>query len=460
MEIYMKPLARNKLALIWAALTALIGLEAVADGIGGSGVIRYFHSVVIDGTHYQTDHAVIRINGEPATEYDLKVGYHVSYRADGDTLEAWSMDYYDTVAGLAERITVIDASMQIGRIQIMNQRVETNADTWFHGVSFDEIEVGTELAISADWQPDGSLLATSVDAVARAEQILSGPIDRIDGSVLVIGGVSIDASNIGIAPNGGIAPDGVKLQAGEWIHALGYYDGVSTLHATAIVRQADRDIADLPTTIEGVLQRDQGVWQIQDYQLQIQESDEQHLASKLRPGRRATVTGILKPSGLLTVEEIRVEQRGRYRLDGLIEEIDPDDGSISVGGMKIALDERSSLRDDRDHYRWLGPENLAVHDAVSLIIEEHNGRLRARRITRLRDTSRLLSARVQKTDWWRGPRLMRKHQAAAYTAQKTYYNGRRISPFRLRWLMRPGDSVTLRWDEAGRVSSTEVTSSK
>jgi len=449
MEILMKAVTRSLMIL----LAALTGLHAVADGIGGSGIARYFHSVVIDGVHFETDSAVIRINGEIATESDLKVGYQLSYRADGTTLQAWSMDYYDTIAGTVERVELVDPDMQVARIQIMNQRIETDADTWFHGVDLEDIEVGMTLAISAQWLPNGALLASSVDAVARTSQIISGPIERIDGRVLVIGGVRVDTSSAGT--DDATSADR-NWAEGEWIHASGLYDGSGTLQATRLVRQVSAGVDDLPSRIEGVLRLENGVWYLREHRLEI--DGQTSVNAVLVPGVRATVHGTLKPTGLLIADEIRVVPRGRYRLDGTIEAIHPDGGAITVAGFTINVDERASLRDDRDGYRWLGPENLAVHDSVSLIIEEREGALRARRITRQSNLRTVLRARVEQTNWLQGPLVMQKYRTGAYTAREAFYNGRPVSAWRLRWLVRPGDAITLRYDDAGNVAEAEVTS--
>lgn len=441
----MKPLARTLTTLVCAVLVALTGLNAIADGISGSGIVRYFHSVVIDGVHYTTDNAIIRINGLQASEDDLKVGYHVSYRADGETREAWSMDYYDTVAGSVEGVQVIDEDMQVARITLMNQVVMTDADTWLHGIELDDIEPGMPLAVSAEWLPNGKLLASAVDAVSRLENIFSGQISSIQGGMLAIGGVSVDASNIGLTVNG------VALVAGEWVHVIGHFDG-GVLHANRLVRSTDRDVKPLPATMEGALRREGGQWHLRDMTLKL---DEQAMA-RLLPGLRATVSGVLTPDGVLEATDVRVEEKKPYRLDGVIEAAQGNGESITVSGRRVFLDKRSSLRDDRDGYRWLGPENLSVFDAVSLIVEEVDGELRARKVTRTASLVGMVRARVSAVHWWRGPELLKKRQAAAYQARSARYNGKRIPAWRLRFMMKAGDELTLRFDLHGKVTSAEV----
>ncbi len=441
----MKSLARTLIVAACAVLSATTGLHAIADGISGSGVVKYFHSVVIDGVHYQTDKAIIRINGEPAMEADLKVGYHVSYRADGETLEAWSMDYYDTVAGVIESVRIIDPDMQVARIRVLGQRVETDADTWLHGVTLDSLQVGMPVAISAEWLPNGKLIASSVDAIDRGANVLSGPISMVGDHVISVGGVTVDVSNIGLEVNG------VALEAGEWVHVLGFYDG-TTLHAERLSRMADRGLSALPTTMEGALRRENGRWKLRDVVLSVADQ------AQLRPGLRATVSGMLNPDGILDADNVRTEQRRRYRLDGVIESIQGNGTSLTIGGRKVLMDERTSLRDDRDGYRWLGPEDLGTYDAVSLIVEEVGGELRARKVIRAANLQAVVRARVTDMHWWRGPKLLKKRQAAAFNARAARYDGRRVPAWRLRFLLKAGDEMTLRYDAEGRVASAEVTS--
>ncbi len=443
----MKPLARTLGSLALVIMATGLGANAWPDGIGGSGIVASFRSVVIDGVHYQTDNAIIRVNGRQALESDLKVGYHVRYRADGNTLEAWSMDYYDTVAGTVEAVEVVDADMQKLRLELLGQVVQTDADTWIHGTDAAAIGTGMALAVSAERLPDGTLLASAVVAVARPEQVLSGPIESVDAETLVIGGVTVDATGIGTAP------DGEPLAAGEWIHALGEYDGV-TLRVNRLVRQADRDISDLPGTIEGVLSNADGVWKIRDHALIVDAA----LAQELVAGRRATVTGLLKPTGEFQVATLRVDRRERFRLDGNIEAVHGNGEAITVGGVTVYLDERTTLRDDRDGYRWLSPDTLGAHDAVNVIVEEVDGVLRARKVRRDFNLRQVLRAVVEEHSWWDAPKLLKHRQDGVFSAEAATYNGEPISPWQLRFRMKQGDRMTLRFDEDGDVESAEVVS--
>lgn len=435
-------------ALAFALLIAAWGHEVSADGIGGSGVVRYFGSVVIDGVHYQTEDAVIRINGRPAAEAGLKVGYHVSFRADADTLAAWSVDYYDTVAGVLESVHILDAELQQAALMVMGQRVEVDADTWLHGVTLDTLEPGMFLAVSADRTPDGKLLATSVDSVVRPENVLSGPIDAIRGTSIRMGDITIDAALIGLSPNG------VTLAAGEWIHALGSYEADGTLYATRLVRQADRNLRSMPALLEGALRRDAGRWWIREHALTIPDD----VAARLLPGLRASVSGTLASTGQLFARDIWTDQRRFYRLDGLIEALDPATSTLTVGGTRVLLDRRTSFRDDRDGYRWLGPDSLGVHDAVSLIVEETDAGVRARKVTRIGTVSRLLRAEVGETSVWRGPKLLSSWRGGVFRAPVAYYDGRRVPAWYLRLLVRRGDAMTVRFDADGGVVSADARS--
>ncbi|MEM8767370.1 MAG: DUF5666 domain-containing protein [Pseudomonadota bacterium] len=446
----MKPLARILTGLVLATAAAGLGSYGWADGVGGSGIVASFRSVVIDGVHYQTDNAIIRLNGRQALESDLKVGYHVRYRADGDTLEAWSMDYYDTLAGTLEAVTVVDEDMQILELEVLGQRVRTDAVTWIHGADIDSLAAGMPVAISAEWLPDGILLASAVDVTARPEQVLSGRIDSVEGDRLSIGGVTIDASSAGSAPNG------EALKVGEWVHALGEYDGSpqspGALTATRLVRQADGDVSDLPGTIQGVLSNDAGIWKIRDHALLLDEA----LSAGLVAGRRVTVTGALRPSGEFQVSELRMEGDERFRVDGAIEAVHGDGTAITVGGVTVQLDERTTLRDDRDGYRWLSPDTLGTHDAVSLVVERIDGVLRARKVRRDAELRQILRAIIEEFRWWDVPKLLQQRQAGVFGAREAFYNGEAIATWKLRFRMKAGDRMTLRYDDDGEVVRAEV----
>ena len=132
----MKAVTRSWLVGLTITLVATVPLRVEGEGIGGTGVVPpkntsyrlfgqldRFGSVVIDGVHYETSQAAIRLNGIPGTEADLKVGHQLWMHVDAASNQALEIDQFDAVAGVVGAITEIDATMQHYEFTILRQRI-------------------------------------------------------------------------------------------------------------------------------------------------------------------------------------------------------------------------------------------------------------------------------------------------------------------------------------------------
>ena len=174
----------TKLALTLSALMLLggcgggssdpaptVGNPPPTSGIGRTGIavgpISTFGSVVVNGVRYNTDNATFTIDGQPATQADLKVGQVVVVKGsiDDDDVNGTADDisYDDEVTGL---ISSIDAAGQ--SFVVLNQTVLVNADTSFEDEfvpsSFDGLAVGQRVEVSGLFDANGDIVATRIES--------------------------------------------------------------------------------------------------------------------------------------------------------------------------------------------------------------------------------------------------------------------------------------------------------
>ncbi len=128
------------------------------------GAITGFGSVYVNGVEYDTEGVEVEVNGEPATESDLKVGYMVQLRAQaqGGSHSADVIRYHDNLEGPISSIAADGASFVA-----MGQTALVSSDTTFgSGVvpaSIEGLAVDDIVEVSGILDGDGAILATYVD---------------------------------------------------------------------------------------------------------------------------------------------------------------------------------------------------------------------------------------------------------------------------------------------------------
>ncbi len=451
----MQAVTKTGLTATLILLSCVMGRELSADGISGSGRVRAaidrFGSVVIGGVHYDTSRAVIRINGTPADEHDLKVGQLVLIRGDVDAAEAGSVDYTDTVRGAVRGLQVHDAGMQHLTFSVMNQQVLTSNRTWFYGGNASDLTVGGEVAVSGHRDVDGSIIATAVSLGTFDDQIVTGSVTRLGfvGRGFRVDGLRVDTRMASMPSN--------PIEVGMQVFVRGGYQGGRLI-------ASDVQVIDLqpstgaPAIIEGVLQSRAGVWYLGGQALQLmpelrfRKGDQNDLVS----GAIARVRGRLGTNGVLRAIEMEFKRVGTSRIDGRVSWFEPHTRTLTIDGVQLRLDDDVTMRDDRDDDRWFAPESLMTDDAVSAIVEERNGRFYVRSLARKPRARRMHRSRVQEVSWLGDVKVLGRNVREWYDAETIRVDGKIVSLWRLQRMLRRGHDVEMTWDESGRLQTIHV----
>ena len=133
------------------------GLYA-GGGIGGTGItlgeITAFGSVIVNDVEFAVNEASITVNGDPASEIDLRIGMIVKVRgrfeADGETGFADSIVYEKDLQGPVSNISVVDDQTKeltvLGQTVVID-RTRTRFDE--PAISFDTVAIDDVIEVSS-----------------------------------------------------------------------------------------------------------------------------------------------------------------------------------------------------------------------------------------------------------------------------------------------------------------------
>lgn len=242
------------------------GLPPAPDpigGVGGTGIVASlkpgeeasvvgtltrFGSVCVNGEHvrYAPD-VPTDVDGQSGTPRDLQLGQVIRLRVvrddDGD-LSARRIAVVDAVVG---PVTERDDAGR--RFAVMGRWLRLGDDTMFGNAGSAVPELGVAVGVSGIAAPDGTLVATRVQAAWRGERAyVSGVVTELDGRMFDVEGVPVQVAGTGPLPD---------LKRGVEVAVSGVWNG-DRLEADALVLNPLIDPAKSPpavVSLEGFLDR-------------------------------------------------------------------------------------------------------------------------------------------------------------------------------------------------------------
>ena len=207
---------------------------AVSQTTVVSGPITGFGSIHVNGLVLETSGAEIRIDGNPASELDLREGQIIRAIAvdDGLSTRALSVEYEESLIGPIGLIEPVSAALTVlGRV------VLTDAGTRFDSPQVTELSdlmPGELVRVSGYALPTGETLATYIGRAAPLESSqITGAITAVDAAGLNfdLGDLNIDYSQALVlqVPNGVPALDVVVEVKGSVVAGILVADEVRSL---------------------------------------------------------------------------------------------------------------------------------------------------------------------------------------------------------------------------------------
>jgi hypothetical protein len=340
------------------------------------GPIASFGSVVVNGIHYETDGAVITVDGEPATQADLRVGQVVRIVAeleDGETTgAASSVDFDDNVEG-----PIASIDLPGGRFVVLGQTVlvgpETSFDDDISPRSLEGLAAGDFVEVSGLVTADGSIDATRIERDADGGELeVHGVISALDTANarfnlndLVVdysaaqlddfpgGGIAegqpVEAKGTALDGNGALTATRVEFEGSQVVG--GDEDDFAEIEGfiTRFTSATDFDVAGVPVTTNGSTQFEDGT------------------AADLALNVKVEVEGVFDADGRLVADEVDIKLGGDVEIAGLIDAVDAASGSITVLGIEVETDVLTRFEDKTDaRVSPLTVADLAAGDYVEL----------------------------------------------------------------------------------------------
>jgi hypothetical protein len=297
---------------------------------GVQGSVTGFGSVIVNGEHYETDTSAISINGLPATEGDLEVGYVVVIQAelpaDGSLPRAVTIDFAHNIIGplsavvVAEkRATVLGQSVTVGDSTVYGAGIEPASIDGLAALPTDTI-----LRISGFSEADGGVLATRIDLGDLGSSLeVTGIVENLSLSLQTfkIGGLVInyDSLNLQNFP---------QLENGDRVNVEGSLgaDGVlvaNELELEEIGLEVDEgdefEIEGLVTEISSATEFSvSGITVSIDDQTIFENGD----ATMLGLDVRVEVEGQFD-NGVLKAKEVEFSPEGPLRIEATVDSVNP-----------------------------------------------------------------------------------------------------------------------------------------
>lgn len=370
------------------------------------GEITGFGSVIVNGVRYESGSAEIVIDGEPGTEAGLSVGAVVTLRGErapgADTGTASRIEFDDSVEG---PVDAVDAGA--GTAVVLGRIVHVSIDTLFEGndaiAGLDGLTAGDAVEVSGFDRADGSVEATLVRLKSAPDRLeLTGVAAQVDtvSQRLRIGGALVD---YGSAMLDGFA-DGAPAN-GDRVEARGSQraaDGTLVAETLSFREQGvDAAAEGEEAKVEGLITRFASAADF-DVDGQPVATDDATVfeggnASMLGPDVRVEVEGTVTDTGAILAERVEFESPSQARLDGTVDDVDPDAGTLTAAGVAILTDGKTRFRDaSSQRQRPFSLADIASGDRVEAAGTESGDALMARSVTRTdADAGVVLRARAR-----------------------------------------------------------------
>lgn len=365
----MNALSKIAVLVCVSALAVVAGCGGTSDpsptgppvgGISGNGIaigpISTFGSIVVNGVRYDTANATFTIDGNAATESDLKVGQIIVIRGtiDSDLANgtAGTVVIDDNVTGPIDSI-----DRALNQLVVLGQLVLVNADTSFDNnispASLDGLTAGDIVEVSGFFTASGDIEATRIEMKPAGTQFeVHGTVSALDATnfLFSIGGLRIDYSSATLddfqgSPIGDgdfVEAKGTEFRAsGELIASSIELENVGINgdegdHVeiegliTRFVSETDFDVSGIAVTTDGGTVFEGGV------------------AADLGLNIKVEVEGELNAAGILVADKVDIRRGKAVRSVAVVDSVDAAANSLVMLGITFTTDELTRFEDKSD----------------------------------------------------------------------------------------------------------------
>lgn len=340
------------------------------------GTVSRFGSIYVNGVRFDTSSSSFSIDGENGSQDDLAIGDVV--------LVFGSLNSGSTTEGRASRVAFDDAvegPVQNGSVDpvtnsfaVLGQTVLVTADTLFDDniatASLSGITDGMIVEVSGFRADDGRISATRIEAKP------AGGIFEVTGIVSSLDAAnkrfSINSQGIDMAsailddfPASGVANGDLVEVKGTGFSGDDFVAVRVELKGNDFFDD-DHDSAE----IEGLITRFTSSSDFEvagiDVVTNSQTVFEGGVSSDLGLNLKVEVEGALDAGGRLVATKVDIRRDSNVRVMAPVESVDSANGSFTVLGIQVSVEDTSQLEDKRDEIEPFSVSNLANGDYVEV----------------------------------------------------------------------------------------------
>ncbi len=331
--------------------------SSLTAGISGNGVaigpVATFGSIVVNGVHYDTTNTTFMIDGNVATEADLKVGQIVFVKGTIDddfaSGSANSVDADDNVTGPIDSIDLV-----LSQLVVMGQLVFVNADTSFDDsispASLEGLVVDDIVEVSGFFTADGDTEATRIEKKSTGTRFeVHGFVSNLGAAnfIFSINNLVVDYSNATLDDfPGGEISDGDFVEAkgnsiatsGELIADDVEFEGIDI----------DADDGD-HVEVEGLITRFSSEMDFDVAGIPVTTNDntefEGGTAADLGLNIKVEVEGEMNSGGVIVADKVDFRRGKDVRSTAVVDFVDATNNSLVMLGITFNIDELTRFED-------------------------------------------------------------------------------------------------------------------
>jgi hypothetical protein len=299
--------------------TAGIDRGGVTMPVTAQGPITGFGSIIVNGVHYDVDHAMIRIDDAPATASDLALGQLVTVVGERD--DAGAVGVADTVSFLTNaRGLVQSVDSAASELVVLGQRVLVTSSTVLDidrtPPVLQSIRVGDAVSVSGFVGSTGFVYATRIESVSGGnESFLFGVVALLDAAAhrFNIGALLIDYGGANLIEGfpGGEPRDGDRVVVKGTLQS----NGSLSAREVRLEEEFEHETEGSEAEVEGLITRfvspadfDVSGRRASASQTTVYEGGS---AASLAVNVKVSVHGTLSNAGVIAAEKIEVKDGGR-----------------------------------------------------------------------------------------------------------------------------------------------------
>ena len=352
-------------------------LNGVAVGVteGGSGspvigFIQGFSSIVIDGRVINTDSAFIYVEGQLASQSDLRQGQSVAVLTDSSGSVANGVFYRANVKGPATSVNVIDPALAEAELTVLGQVVRTDATTIFNDVDVANLAVNDLYEISGSLDSSGVIQASYIERkTALTEYKVTGTVTNLTSTTFSIEGLTVDFASATLQDFSVAIADGDVVEVRG---AASDFTAPDQLVASEVELLTVLQVGDAtPLSVEGFVDRFVSATEFDVQTIPITTDGSTTYvngdSNSIALGVKLVARGNIQPSGVLLAESITIQPTNAIRAEGHVEAVDVGAGAVTVLG--ITFSTRDLLRLEDNSAAAVDPLTLAdlgVGDEVQI----------------------------------------------------------------------------------------------